>query len=217
MRITLFIAGLFTILAFGFLLFHSEFDAWLAAEKGLEWLRGQGPLAGLLGAGLIASDLFLPVPASGLTAALGEIYGGFVGGLYASAGSLSGGFLAYGLVRLLGRRAALFIGGKDLDRLQRFFEKKGAFAIATTRVVPLVPEILCSLAGLAPMPLKRFSIALASGSIPLSFVFSFYGSASESEPLKMLLIATAIPTCVFPFAWWLLLRDSGEKKATRSR
>lgn len=62
-------------------------------DKGLGWLRQQGALAGLMGAGLILSDLFLPMPAPGLMTALGQIYGWFIGGMYAALGSTGVGTL----------------------------------------------------------------------------------------------------------------------------
>ena len=126
MRIAVIVFVLVALSAIGFFLFADTLEQWVASEEGLEWLRRQGPLAGLAGAGLIVSDLLLPMPGTGIMTALGEIYGGFVGGLYAALGSISGGLLAYGLVRLMGRRAANFIAGEEsLVRLQGFFDRSG--------------------------------------------------------------------------------------------
>ena len=55
-------------------------------------------------------------------AGLGYIYGPFLGGAIAAAGSMSSGLLAYALCRRLGRRAAEWIAGKnDLEKGERIF------------------------------------------------------------------------------------------------
>jgi uncharacterized membrane protein YdjX (TVP38/TMEM64 family) len=207
MRIAVIVFVMVGLLAINFLVFAATLEQWVASAEGLTWLRRQGPLAGLAGAGLIASDLFLPMPSTGVMAALGEIYGGLVGGLYALLGSLSGGLGAYGLVKLLGERGAQLIAGKkNLTRLSRFFHRSGAWAIATTRVIPVVPEVLCCLAGLAPMPFGRFCIALLCGSLPIAFLFTYFGSMSEEEPVTVILTAIAIPALLFLPAFWFMTR-----------
>lgn len=216
MRITVVVSVIVGLLSLGFLLFGETLEEGFVGEKGLAWLREQGSLAGFAGAGLIASDLLLPMPASGITAALGEIYGGVVGGIYASLGSLAGGLSAYGLVRLIGHRALDLIAGEESRvRLQHFFDRKGVWAIAITRVLPVVPEVLCCLAGIARMPFRKFFLALVCGSLPFSFLFSCFGSMGTGNPLATILIATLIPALLLPGAWWLIRRM--EKDQTQCR
>lgn len=196
------IAGLFLL---SFLAFGDSLDQWFLNEQGLDWLRQQGAWAGLVGAGLIISDLFLPIPVSAVMVALGQIYGGLIGGMYAALGSTGAGLFAYVSVRALGPRAALVIAGDEsLWKLQRFFNQRGATAIALTRVLPVVPEVLCCLAGLTPMPFSRFLVALLCGSVPMSFVFASFGSLGAEEPITTLLIAAALPVLIFPPIWLLL-------------
>ena len=209
MRTAVITSVLVAFFVIGFLLFADTLDEWIATEKGLRWLEEQGPLAGIAAVALIASDLFLPMPVSGVLAALGTIYGGFVGGLYGSAGCIAGGLLAYGLVRAMGRRAAARIAGEEnLVALERFFTRGGTWAIAMTRVLPVVSEVLCCLAGLAPMPFGRFFVALCCGSIPFSFMFTFYASTADQEPLTAILIAILVPALLLLPAWLVFERVS---------
>jgi uncharacterized membrane protein YdjX (TVP38/TMEM64 family) len=197
------------VLAINLYFFGDSLDQWIAGDEGLRWLKNQGPWAGIVGAGLIVSDLFLPMPISGVMAGLGQIYGGLIGGVFAAIGSVAGGLVAYGLTRATGRSGAKFIAGEEnLVRLRRFFERNGAAAIALTRVLPVIPEVLCCLAGLTPMPFPKFFVALLCGSIPLSFLFAYFGSTAGEEPVTNVLIAIIVPALLFPPAWLLISRRS---------
>ncbi|MEM7307251.1 MAG: VTT domain-containing protein [Planctomycetota bacterium] len=214
MRIALLVTAFVAVLVLGFFLFHEELDRWVASDEGLLWLRDQGAFAGLAGAGLIASDVLLPMPGSGVMAALGVIYGGWVGSLYSLLGSLLGGLVGYGAVRALGRRAAHVLAGeRELARLRRFFERRGAWAIVLTRAVPVVPEVLACLAGLAPMPFRRFALALLCGSLPQSFALAYFGAHGADEPATTMAIAVAVPALLFFPAWWATTRGGEEEGA----
>ncbi len=126
--------------------------------------------------GLLVSDLVLPVPATGVMAALGVLYGPVRGGLIGAVGSILSGSIAYGLCRLLGRRAAVKLAGeKDLARAEGFFDSAGGWAVALSRWLPVLPEAVACLAGLARMRALSFFIALACGSIPMAFAFAALG------------------------------------------
>lgn len=212
MRLVLAISGFIALLAVGLLLFGERLDLWFGGEQGLVWLRERGHWAGVVGAGLIVSDLFLPMPAGGIMAGLGQIYGGVIGGIYAAVGSVCAGLVAYGLTRMIGQRAAVFIAGEEnLIKLKRFYEQQGAWAIAITRVLPVVPEVLCCLAGLSRMPFTRFLIALVCGSLPLSFIFAAYGSTAGDEPISNMLIAIVVPAILFLPVWLIISRMSRRK------
>lgn len=215
MRLALAIATLVAVMLVGLLLFGDRIDAWLGSEAGVDWLRAQGPWAGLAGVMLIVADLVLPIPVTGVIAGLGQVYGPVVGGLYALVGCLAGGLVAYFGARALGPRAARFIAGAEsLDKLEHFFQTAGPYAIALTRMLPVVPEALSCLAGLARMPLNRYLLALTVGSVPIAFVFAAFGSTAGDEPLANVLIATLAPVVIFPPVWILLQRHA--RSATRS-
>ena len=88
-------------------------DATFTVEGSRAWIAGFGAAGGLAGAGLLVADLLLPIPSTLVMSALGLAYGTLVGGLYAAAGTVVAGLLAYGLSRWLGRPLAVRLAGAD--------------------------------------------------------------------------------------------------------
>ncbi|MEA3367453.1 MAG: hypothetical protein U9R68_04995, partial [Planctomycetota bacterium] len=64
------------------------------------------PGAWAVAIGLLVADLFLPVPATGVMAALGSVYGPVLGALVGAVGSAMAGLLGYGLARVGGQPVA---------------------------------------------------------------------------------------------------------------
>ena len=111
--------------------------------------------------------------------------------------------LAYGLSRGLGRGIALKLAGRaDLEKGERLFARSGAWIVALSRCLPLLPEVVACLAGLARMPLGRFAVALACGALPVGFVFAGIGSLGEERPGLAILLSLAIP----PVLWLAAVR-----------
>jgi membrane protein DedA with SNARE-associated domain len=65
--------------------------------------------------------------------------------------------------------------------------------------MPLLPEALCCLAGMARMPFVPFLAALACGSLAMGFAFGFLGSAYLDRPVLGLVLSALIPVVVWPF------------------
>ena len=202
MRLTISIIVFILILLTAFFVYGESFEVWTKSDQALEWMQNQGHFAGLCAVLLLISDIVLPIPATAIMAILGSIYGIIIGGLYAATASVLAGLTAYTLVRVMGKKAAVFIAGDNLEKLQNFFNKGGVWAIAATRVVPIVPEVLCCLAGLASMRIKLFVIALLCGSIPQAFLFATLGAWGKEEPLFTIAVATFAPVlllfCIWP-------------------
>lgn len=216
MRLVLIFLALAALLALPFLLWGEAFEGWLAGARATEWLRAQGALAPIAAIALLVADLVLPVPATAVMAALGILYGAALGGLIGAAGSFLAGCAAYGASRALGRRAAVFLAGeKDLARGERFFERAGGWAVALSRWMPVLPEAVACLAGLARMPARRFLLALACGSAPMAFTFAALGAAGASRPALALCVSALAPLALWPLASRLAReRHAKEKDGT---
>ena len=177
----------------------------------MAFLRSQRIWAALIGIGAISADLVVPVPAQAIMAALGLIYGALLGGLLATAGTFLAGFIAYWLCRLLGRRAALFIAGqRDMDRIHAFFDRYGLWAIACSRWLPLVPEVLSSLAGVTKMSQARFLLGSLIGSVSVGFAYATWGAMELAPPAVALGLSVLIPFTLLPL-FYLIVRWSGKK------
>jgi uncharacterized membrane protein YdjX (TVP38/TMEM64 family) len=209
MRLFLVILILVALLLTPVLIFGDEIDRHFSGEEGLKRLQSFGAWAWLIAVGLIVADLFLPVPSTAVIAGLGMLYGPFLGGLIGGVGSTLAGLVAYGGCRLLGRRFLDFlVGPANLEKLDRFFTRHGLWAIALSRWLPLLPEALCCLAGMARMRLVPFLAALSCGSLAMGFAFAFLGSAYLDRPVVGLIVSALIPLALWPFIYVRLRRPA---------
>jgi uncharacterized membrane protein YdjX (TVP38/TMEM64 family) len=159
-----------------------------------------------LGIGLIWADLILPVPQTAVIAALGIIYGTWIGGLLGSLGLVTGGLLGYGLMFTSARRFVQRCAGpRSLHKMEDLFDRAGAWAIILTRSLPYsVSEVMVFLAGLASMPLGTFTTVLIVGSVPTAFAFAAMGAGWADEPLLALAMSYLLPIFLLPIVFHLL-------------
>ena len=131
-------------------------------------------------------------------AALGFVYGPLAGGLIATLGSFLSGALAYLLCRRFGRPAAIrLLGPGDLADGERLFARAGGWLVVLSRWLPVFPEVIACMAGLARMPPRAFFAALACGSAPLGFVFAAIGHAGVDHPALAIALSASLP----PLLW----------------
>lgn len=174
-----------------FLIWGGSFEAWFSGTAALTWVRAWGWVAVV---GLLCADLVLPLPATGIMAAAGFVYGPWIGGGLSALGSFGSGLLAYCLCRAFGTKAARsLVGPEDLERSERLFASHGAWLVALSRALPLLPEVIACLAGLARMPPGRFAVALGCGSIPMGFIYAAIGAAGQEKPFLALGLSIAVP------------------------
>jgi uncharacterized membrane protein YdjX (TVP38/TMEM64 family) len=176
------------------------------ANDAVSMLREYDSWAWALGIALIWGDLVLPVPQGAVLTALGIIYGTVRGGLLGSIGLIGGGLLGYGVTRtsarwLVNRRP----GCKSLHKLENLFERTGAWAIVLTRSLPYsVPEAIVVLAGVAGMPVGKFTMALTLGSVPTAVAFAAIGAGWADQPILALVVSYILPILLLPIALYLM-------------
>ena len=183
-----------------FLIWGESFEDFFSHEGTIAWLDQFGKKwAWAPGMLLLAADLVLPVPGTVVMAALGFLYGPLAGGLISATGSFLSGLLAYQICSHLGRRAAERIAGaRDLARGERLFGGNAAgWIVALSRWLPVLPEVVACMAGLARMPRRRFCLALLCGSLPLGFTFAAIGSAGHENPGIALLVSALLPPALW--------------------
>ncbi len=178
----------------------------LDANDAVLILRKFDAWAWAVGIALIWADLVLPIPQTVVIAALGIIYGTLLGGLLGSIGLITGGLLGYVLMLTSVRRMLRrFVGLQSLNRVEGLFERSGAWAIVLTRSLPYsIPEAMVLLAGLAGMPLAKFTAALAVGSVPTAFAFAAIGAGWADQPVLALLVSYVLPILLLPIALCLM-------------
>jgi membrane protein DedA with SNARE-associated domain len=96
-------------------------------------------------------------------------------------GTMIGSWAAYGVGRggrleLLERHGAkLHMGPAQIDRADRWFQRYGEPTVLFGRLVPLVRAFVSLPAGIAKMPLGRFTVLSLIGSIPWVVGLAFLG------------------------------------------
>ena len=178
------------------------------ANDAVLMLRDYDSWAWAVGIALIWADLVLPVPQTAVIAALGIIYGTVVGGLLGSVGLISSGILGYALMRTAARRFVdRLVGRQSLHKMESLFDRAGAWAIVLTRSLPYsVPEAVVFLAGLAGMPMGKFTLALTVGSVPTAFAFAAIGAGWADQPIMALTVSYVLPILLLPIVLYLMRR-----------
>ena len=187
------------LFALGFALWGEALERLFSQEACRRWFEEIRPLAWAAAIGLLVADIVLPIPATGVMAALGSVYGPVVGAMVGAVGSALAGVVGYAAARLGGKGLARWIAGdEELARFQAFFDRWGGFAIILSRILPILPEVVAVLAGLAGMRLRRFLAALVLGTVPTAALFAYLGHVSREQPWYGMLAAVAIPLLVWP-------------------
>ena len=202
MRTALILVGFVT---FGLVMFFILGDALVERS----WLDTFGPWIWLVAVLLLVADIILPIPTTLIITVMGQKYGPILGGLIGTLGSFCAGAIAYGLTRMLGPRFARWILAEELETAEHFFNERGAFTVACSRWLPLLPEAISCMAGLARMPFGKYCLALLSGAVPMCFAYAALAQASKNE-LVPLMISILLPIPI----WWIAGRLlTGNRKA----
>lgn len=191
-----------TLVLIPFFLWGDRLMALFDGESARAWILSWGKLGSLAVIALLISDLFLPIPATGVMSAAGYLYGPFFGGLISVVGSFFSGMLAYVLCRKYGHRAAERLAGADgISQNETLFHRSGPWLVALSRWLPIFPEVIACLAGLARMNLRTFSIALLCGTLPMGFAYAAVGALFVAEPKWAMGLSVALPVLL-----WLIFR-----------
>ncbi|MDX8028864.1 DedA family protein [Lentzea sp. BCCO 10_0856] len=145
----------------------------------MEWITRLMEALGSPGAGLAVAleNVFPPVPSevilplAGFTAGQGKI-SLIAAILWTTAGSVVGALALYGLGAWLGlerlRRIAdrvPFVKVSDVDKADAWFDEHGTKAVFVGRMVPVVRSLISIPAGVSGMPVVKFTLYTAAGSL----------------------------------------------------
>jgi membrane protein DedA with SNARE-associated domain len=144
---------------------------------------------GAPGAGLAIAleNLFPPLPSevilplAGFTASRGA-FSLAEALLWTTLGSVLGALVLYGIGALLGRRRMRAVAAKlplvdvaDVDRTEAWFDRHGAKAVFFGRMIPVFRSLISIPAGIERMPVGKFLLLTAAGSLIWNTVFVFAG------------------------------------------
>jgi len=146
------------------------------------WLAAAGPAGAATVVGLLAADIFIPVPSSVIMVLSGAAFGVWWGAALALVGSIAGEWLGFELARRYGSIwASRFIGDdREVARLNAMIARHGGAAVAVTRPLPVVMETMSLVAGLSKMTRPTFLIASLIGTVPIVIVYAYAGARSAT-------------------------------------
>jgi len=152
---------------------------------------------------LLWADPLLPVPVTLILTTCGAAYGFWFGSILGVIGTVGSGLIAYGLCRFLpdsvGRK---LLGEEMLEYGHKMVIRHGGWAIALSRWMAILPEVLSGLAGLLKMPFRVYLASLLTGTIPMSMTYAWLGSSNlvEKHPRLGLLLSVLLPL----IAWFVV-------------
>lgn len=178
-------------------------------------LQGMGPLAALLGIGLLLIDVALPVPATAVMIAHGALFGIAIGSLLSFLGVLGATLLGFAI----GRRSRLLLSpavtSAQEARANALLERYGALAIVITRPMPIIAETVAVLAGRSALSWRDALLAGVAGAIVPALLYAAVGAVAASMmsgPVVILL------TLLLSVLFWLagrglMSRRAGDREA----
>jgi uncharacterized membrane protein YdjX (TVP38/TMEM64 family) len=186
-----------------FFLFGSRVDAWFDAwrENPPAW-----PIVASVVVGLLATDVFLPIPSSVVSTLAGSQLG-ILGGTVASwAGMSLGAILGFAIARVYGPPLVRWLTRtEDLERTSRLVDRFGPGLLMLGRGIPVLAEATVLLFGMHGLSWRRFLPPVLLANLVLALVYSLFGELAEryhSLPLA-LGVAIALPVLmVAAFQAW---------------
>jgi membrane protein DedA with SNARE-associated domain len=154
------------------------------------WVTDYGYLAIFLL--MLAESACIPFP-SEVTMLVGGWYSAegtldfFWVGAAGVAGNLVGSWLAYAIGRKTGRRLLdrygkyVLIRSHDIDKAEVWWEKYGEAATFFSRLLPVIRTFISLPAGIARMPLGKFSLYTFLGVIPWTYALTYVGVVVEDN------------------------------------
>jgi uncharacterized membrane protein YdjX (TVP38/TMEM64 family) len=118
-----------------------------------------------------------PIPSVPLDIAAGIVFGPLLGTIYSVIGATIGAVVSFLLARILGRELIEGFLRGHINFCTDCSDKILAKIVFLSRLIPVISfDIISYGAGLTKMSLKAFTIATILGMIPLTFLYTAYGS-----------------------------------------
>ena len=170
----------------------------------ISWVEGHGFLGPL-------AFIFLQVLQIVLAPIPGQIVGG-VGGflfswwgvLWTCIGTAIGGFIVFWLSRKFGRPLVEKIVKKDsLDKFDFIFNNNTSFILFVIFLIPGLPDdIICYLAGLTKISLKKLVALFVVGRLPAIIITNYLGFGIGEENLTPVIVISIIIAIVLALIVW---------------
>lgn len=183
-----------------FVLFEDYFNALAARAAGGELST---TTAVVVIGGLLALDVFLPVPSSLVSAAAGVLLGLVWGTVVVWVGMTVSCVIGYAVGARSSALARRLVGADGLARAADAATRYGLAALALCRPVPVLAEASVVMAGMMRVPPARFAVVCVWSNLGVAFVYAAIGAWSMGVNSFLLAFLGAM---AFPGAAWLVAR-----------
>ncbi len=157
---------------------------------------------------VLASDILLPVPSSGVMTFTGASLGWLKGSILCFVGLMLSCLIGY----LLGRYFGLplvrrFVAADELQDMATRLNKPGLWVLAGFRGVPVLAEASVLVAGVVRMQPRRFWIAVTVANLCIALIYNGLGHyARGADWLVYALVISILLPLVLLLAWWVVRR-----------
>ena len=158
-----------------FLLFEAQFNA--LAEQVTRTGTSRAMVAGAV-FGLLALDVFLPVPSSIVSTASGVLLGFAAGAAVVWCGMMVGSLVGYAIGSRGAAAARRFVGEEGVRRADDAVRRYGDLTLILCRPIPVLAEATVVFAGLMKAPLGRFVRLTAVSNLGIAAGYAAFGAYS---------------------------------------
>jgi uncharacterized membrane protein YdjX (TVP38/TMEM64 family) len=143
-------------------------------------------------AGLLASDVFLPIPSSVVAAAAGAALGLWGGTAAIWTGMTAACMLGYAFGSRTAAAAERFVGAAGMARAHGLWDRFGDYAIVLCRPVPVLAEATVIFAGIARRPFGHFISMSAWSNLGVALGYAAIGAFSMRADSFLLAFAGSL-------------------------
>jgi uncharacterized membrane protein YdjX (TVP38/TMEM64 family) len=189
MRWSVLVGGMFAVIIIPFILFEKQFEAlgsWLAEGHASGWTSAS------IIAGLLALDVFLPVPSSIVSTGAGVLLGFWRGLAVIWIGMIAGCALGYAFGARAAGAARKLVGAESLVKAGQVMDKYGTWALVICRPIPVLAESSIVFAGLVRSPLAPFVWLTTLSNLGIAIAYAAVGAFSMKSESFLWTFAGAI-------------------------
>lgn len=159
--------------------------------------------------GLLAADMFLPVPSSAVITYAGGVLGIWTGALASWIGLSMGAIGGFGLARSFGEKLVRrFTEAEDVERLTGFTKRFGPTSLVLTRALPILAEACVFLVGTGGLSWSRFLPTMLLSNAVLTLTYAACGAYfRNSDSFLIAVVASGTLPLLVALAlrrWWKL-------------
>lgn len=183
--------------------FEQQVNDWLADES-----ETAIHLQGVAVAGLLASDIFLPIPSSMIITMAGGRIGFWLSSLYSWIGMTAGAVLGFGFAKFCGPAfARRFAEPEDLARIEHVSQRIGPYVLVATRPLPILAEACVLMMGTTNLTWRRFLPPVAAMNLAVAMFYTAFGVGMD-DPGDLVMVSVASGTVPLLLALWIRRRLS---------